>query len=251
MAVGDPLGPLPAADALISAVGRVGSIDDLETALGYRFRDRALLERALTHSSARSELKLAADNERLEFLGDRVLGLAVAELLLERLPEADEGTLARHFNRLVRREACARVARDLQLGDCLRLGEGEAGSGGRAKDTILADACEALLGAMLLDAGFARARRVVRRLWEQRLAQQDDAGAPDAKTALQEWAQGRGLSLPAYVEVSRAGPAHRPRFVSEVRIKGLAPAAGGGENKRAAEQAAARTLLEREGIVRQ
>lgn len=221
---------------------------DLEKKLGYRFRNEALLARALTHSSLRGTRKVRDDNERLEFVGDRVLGLAIVEMLEEAYPDAAEGELARHLNRLVRGEACAKVGRDLGLGDYLMLSESEAGSGGRAKTTILADAVEAVLGAVFLEAGFEKARDVVRRLW-QTDADAVGQAAADPKSTLQEWAQGRGLSLPSYVEVARTGPDHAPRFTSEVRIRGKAPAQGEGASKRAAEQAAALALLEREGVM--
>jgi ribonuclease-3 len=222
---------------------------ELEKALGHRFKNQKLIEMALTHASMRGGKVQLSDNERLEFIGDRVLGLVIAEALSERFPSASEGELARRYNRLVRGEACARVARVVGLGQHLILSESEAGSGGRAKGTILADAMEAILGAIFLDAGFEPSRAAVRRLW----ASQDDqhttsAAGPDAKSALQEWAQGKGLALPEYVEVSRKGPDHAPRFTSEVRIDGCAPARGEGASKRAAEQAAARALLEREGV---
>jgi ribonuclease-3 len=190
-----------------------------------------------------------SDNERLEFIGDRVLGLVIAEALSQRFPDASEGELARRYNRLVRGEACARVARSVGIGPHLILSESEAGSGGRSKTTILADAMEAVLGAIFLDHGFDAARSVVRRLWGTEDDKQTTSAGPDAKSALQEWAQGKGLALPEYVEVSRKGPDHEPRFTSEVRIVGCAPARGEGASKRAAEQAAARILLEREGVV--
>jgi ribonuclease III len=145
-------------------------------------------------------------------------------------------------------EACARVARSVGLGQHMILSESEAGSGGRAKGTILADAMEAILGAIFLDAGFEPARAAVRRLWGSQDEPGQTSAGPDAKSALQEWAQGKGLALPEYVEVSRKGPDHAPRFTSEVRIDGCAPARGEGASKRAAEQAAARVLLEREGV---
>ncbi|WP_244536222.1 ribonuclease III [Hyphomicrobium sp. NDB2Meth4] len=222
---------------------------ELEKALGHRFKDQQLIEVALTHASMRGGKTERADNERLEFIGDRVLGLVIAQVLIERFPSANEGELARRFNRLVRGEACARVARALGIGSHLILSESEAGSGGRAKGTILADAMEAILGAVFLDGGFEAARAVVRNLWTSQYDDQHSTSAgPDAKSALQEWAQGNGLALPEYVEVSRKGPDHAPRFTSEVRISGCAPARGEGSSKRAAEQAAARTLLEREGV---
>jgi len=221
---------------------------ELEKALGHRFRNQQLLEVALTHASMRGGKAHRSDNERLEFIGDRVLGLVIAEALSERFPEATEGELARRYNRLVRGEACARIARSIGVGEYLILSESEAGSGGRSKGTILADAMEAILGAIFLDAGFQTARTVVRSLWGDEDDRRPEGARPDAKSALQEWAQGRGLALPEYVEVSRKGPDHAPRFTSEVRISGCAPAQGEGPSKRAAEQAAARMLLEREGV---
>jgi ribonuclease-3 len=221
---------------------------ELEKALGHRFKNQQLIEVALTHASMRGGKAQKSDNERLEFIGDRVLGLVIAEDLSERFPSASEGELARRYNRLVRGEACARVARSVGIGQHLILSESEAGSGGRAKATILADAMEAVLGAVFLDAGFEAARGVVRRLWGSQDDKHATAAGPDAKSALQEWAQGKGLALPEYIEVSRKGPDHAPRFTSEVRIAGCAPARGEGASKRAAEQAAARALLQREGV---
>ncbi len=221
---------------------------ELEKALGHRFKDQQLIEVALTHASMRGGKSQKSDNERLEFIGDRVLGLVMAETLIELFPAANEGELARRFNRLVRGEACARVAKSIGIGPHLILSDSEAGSGGRAKGTILADAMEAILGAVFLDGGFDAARTVVKRLWGSQYDQQPASAGPDAKSALQEWAQGKGLALPEYVEVSRKGPDHAPRFTSEVRIAGCAPSRGEGASKRAAEQAAARALLEREGV---
>lgn len=223
----------------------LGKIRDLETRLGHKFRDRALLERALTHASVQATRN--GHNERLEFLGDRVLGLVIAELLTERFATASEGELARRYNRLVRRETCAKVARALKLGSFLNLSESEEESGGRDKDTILADACEAVLAAVFLEGGFVKARETVRRLWEDEVGRLP-AETVDAKSALQEWAQGQGLDLPTYSEVARDGPDHAPRFTSEVKIKGRRPARGSGASKRIAEQAAATELLCREGV---
>ena len=220
---------------------------ELEGRIGYRFKDRTLLKKALTHSSVRQASANRRDNERLEFLGDRVLGLAIAELLSEVYPSASEGELARLYNRLVRGGTCAEVARQLDLGASLVLSDSEAGSGGRDKETILADACEALLGAIFLEAGYDKARDVVRNLWSDRL-EVSLVDVADAKSALQEWAQGQGLDLPDYVEIARDGPDHAPRFTSEVRIKSKKPARGEGASKRAAEQAAATALLAREGL---
>ena len=228
-------------------MARGRNLKGLETALGYTFASRALLDRALTHASTRTGERPGDDNERLEFLGDRVLGLAIAELLTELDPAASEGALARRFNRLVRRDACARVGRDLRLGGAMRLSASEEESGGRDKDTILADAVEALLAAIFLEAGFQVVRDVVRHLWSP-LLQGLPETATDPKSALQEWAQGQGLALPQYVEIAREGPDHAPCFTTEVRITGRKPARGIGANKRAAEQAAATLLLGREGV---
>jgi len=220
---------------------------DLEKKLGYRFKKEAMLTRALTHSSLKGTKKVREDNERLEFVGDRVLGLAIVELLAETYPAASEGDLARHLNRLVKGETCAKVGRALNIGEYLMLSESEAGSGGRLKMTILADAVEAVLGAIFVEAGYEKARDVVRRLWENEEVSFGHATA-DPKSALQEWAQGQGLALPNYVEVERTGPDHAPRFTSEVRIRGKHPARGEGASKRAAEQAAASAMLDREGV---
>jgi ribonuclease-3 len=226
---------------------RARKFKDLETKLGHRFKDSGLLERALTHASVRGGKIARFDNERLEFIGDRVLGLAIAEILNQQYPEANEGELARRYNLLVRGEACAKVARAIDLGGHLILSESEADSGGRDKTTILADAAEALLGAVFIDGGFEKARNVVRKLWQEQSEPAPDV-AVDAKSALQEWAQGQGLALPKYTVVSRKGPDHAPRFTAEVIIVGKAPAQGEGASKRIAEQAAATALLTREGV---
>jgi len=215
--------------------------------LGYAFNDHSLVELALTHASARPSLKPNEDNERLEFLGDRVLGLTVAELLTASFPEASEGELARRFNQLVRAETCVQVALRWELGKLIMMSGGEAESGGRSKKTILANACEAVLGAIFLDGDYEAARDVVHRFWVSELRGLDLA-VPDAKSILQEWAQGRRLPLPRYIEVAREGPDHKPRFTAEVQIDGVAPERGNGANKREAEQAAALAMLLREGV---
>jgi ribonuclease III len=219
----------------------------LESALQYHFENRDTAERSLTHSSARGASLEARDNERLEFIGDRVLGLVVAEMLGERLPEAREGELAQRYNQLVRRETCAAVARQLELGRYLILSGSEAESGGRDKDTILADAMEALLAAIFLEGGYETVRILVRRLWGPMIELLPEQ-AQDPKSALQEWAQGRGLPLPKYDEIGRTGPDHAPVFESEVGVKGFKPARGSGSSKRLAEQAAATEMLVREGV---
>lgn len=228
------------------------SIKKFEQTLKFKFKDKSLLWLALTHSSAghsgsTAQTEKQDNNERLEFLGDRVLGLAIAELLNEQFPQAAEGELARRYNRLVRKETCAIVARELELGSFLIMGEGEHESGGRDKPTILADACEAVLGAIFLDAGYEQARSTIYRLWSSQVSN-SDAVPTDAKSALQEWAQSRRLFLPKYIEAKREGPDHAPSFTVEVHIAGLEPAQGSGSSKRIAEQAAAQTMLEREDI---
>ena len=223
------------------------AIDTFAARLGYDFHDATLLRTALTHSSVRVGKPDANDNERLEFLGDRVLGLVVAEMLAREFPSANTGEMARRFNLLVRKETCAEVAREIGLGRVIVMSQGEAESGGRNKLTILGDASEAVLGAVFLDGGFEHAREVVRSLWLPRLRQDGDV-LTDAKSALQEWAQGRGLELPRYKEIARKGPDHAPHFTYRVEIEGLEPQNGNGPNKRAAEQAAASAILLREGI---
>jgi ribonuclease-3 len=228
---------------------RTTDLSQLSERLGHKFAKPALLKLALTHASTHPGSKPNEDNERLEFLGDRVLGLAIAELLSTRFPTVAEGELARWFNHLVRTETCASVAQDWELGDYILMSGGEAGSGGRRKKTILANACEAVLGAIFADGGYEVARGVVHRDWDAHLADLDHA-APDAKSVLQEWAQGQQLPLPRYVEIAREGPDHAPRFTVEVQLEGKAPERGEGANKRQAEQAAALAMLLREGVWR-
>jgi len=210
-----------------------------EARLGHRFADPDLLRCALTHSSIDGR----PSNERLEFLGDRVLGLVVAEALCGADETAAEGQLAPRFNALVRMETCAEVARDIALGDVMKLGRSEMMSGGRRKLTLLGDAMEAVIAAVYLDAGHEAARDLVLRLWAGRIDLVAD-DARDAKTALQEWAQARGLGLPDYIETRRAGPDHAPVFTIEVRLTDGRSATAEAASKRKAEQAAARALLE-------
>jgi len=193
----------------------------LEARLGYRFADPELLDRALTHSSAVSPGKRIANSyQRLEFLGDRVLGLVVADLLYRRLPKANEGELSRALNALVRKETCAAIARQLELGSELNLGESEARTGGAEKDAILGDVTEALIGAIYCDGGLGRAYELIEGFFGEQLGVANSDRA-DAKTTLQEWAQGRGLEPPNYVETERTGPDHAPQFTIEVRIAGF------------------------------
>lgn len=216
----------------------------LETALGHDFADKTLLERALTHASAGDAKQ--PDNQRLEFLGDRVLALLTAEALLNRHPEAQEGDLAPRLNALVRGETCAEIAETLNVGEHLRMARSEAMTGGRRKAALRGDAMEALIAAVYLDGGLAAARDVFERHWRTRLEAQSDAAAPiDAKTALQEWAQARGMTPPIYQTIARQGPDHAPKFTVETRLQNGAAAEASGTSKRAAEQAAAETLLDR------
>jgi ribonuclease-3 len=224
--------------------------DRLEARLGYRFADKDLLERALTHSSAVApSRRLERSYQRLEFLGDRVLGLVVADMLYRRLPRANEGELSRALNALVRKETCAAIARDLELGDELVLGDSEARTGGARKDAILGDVAEALIGAVYCDGGLGRAFEVVERLFEDYVALAGTERA-DAKTTLQEWAQGRGLEPPLYAEVERKGPDHAPEFTIAVRLDGYAEVFASGPSKKLAEHRAAEMFLIRERIWR-
>ncbi len=210
--------------------------------IGHEFTRPELLLRALTHASIATPTR--PDNQRLEFLGDRVLGLVMAEALLAADRAASEGQLAPRYNALVRKETCADVAREIDLGEVLKLGRSEMMSGGRRKDALLGDAMEALIAAVYLDAGFGPARDLILRLWGTRIGEVE-ADARDAKTALQEWAQARGFAPPAYVQVGRDGPDHQPIFTVEARMEtGEATQATAG-SKRQAEQAAAKALLAR------
>ena len=210
--------------------------------LGHVFRRTELLVRALTHASIGSATR--PDNQRLEFLGDRVLGLVMAEALLAADPQATEGQLAPRFNALVRKETCAEVARDIDLGAVLKLGRSEMLSGGRRKEALLGDAMEAVIAAVYQDSGFEAAKAVVLRLWGSRIGAVEP-DARDAKTALQEWAQARGMPPPAYAEIARTGPDHQPLFTVEVVLEDGQREAAKAGSKRAAEQAAARALLSR------
>ena len=251
MAAGDPLEPLLQGHPLSS-----GAVDlaVLAAGIGHAFARPELAIEALTHRSLldrRPDLKAAYPNgnERLEFLGDRVLSLAMADLLLRRFPQSREGELARRHAELVQAATLAEIAAQAGLARHLMLGESERqaeGATGTVRPTILADAMEALLGAIFLDAGFPAAAACIERLWGERLSSQR-AAPRDAKTTLQEWAQARRLPLPDYREVGREGPAHAPAFVVEVTIKGQEPLQGRGPSKREAERQAAAALLTKMG----
>ena len=213
-----------------------------ETRIGHHFARPELLIRAVTHASIGSATR--PDNQRLEFLGDRVLGLVMAEALLAADTGATEGQLAPRFNALVRKEACADVARDIGLGEVMKLGRSEMLSGGRRKEALLGDALEALIAAVYLDGGFEAAKHVVLTLWSDRVALVE-ADARDAKTSLQEWAQARGMPPPSYIQTAREGPDHQPIFTVEVVLADGAREVSRAGSKRAAEQQAARTLLAR------
>ncbi len=212
--------------------------------LGHEFANPDLLIRALTHGSLSSETR--PDNQRLEFLGDRVLGLVMAEAVLDQDRQAPEGRLAPRFNALVRKEACADVARDMDLGAVLKLGKSEMKTGGRRKNALLGDAMEAVIAAVYLDGGYDAARNLILRHWSERI-ENVEADARDAKTALQEWAQGRKQPPPSYVEVARSGPDHAPVFIVEVRMASGETAQAEANSKRQAEQAAAKALLSQLG----
>lgn len=212
--------------------------------IGHDFKRPELLIRALTHGSISSDTR--PDNQRLEFLGDRVLGLVMAEAMLAADKEASEGQLAPRFNALVRKEACADVARQVDLGAVLKLGRSEQMSGGRRKQALLGDAMEAVIAAVYLDAGFEAAREMIVRLWGDRIGAVEE-DARDAKTALQEWAQARKMQPPTYVEIARDGPDHAPEFTIEAQLENGEAARAKANSKRAAEQDAARALLERLG----
>lgn len=209
--------------------------------LGHRFARPALLDEALTHPSLSGPGR--PDNQRLEFLGDRVLGLVIAEALLARYPDEAEGQLAPRLNDLVRKETCAEVAAEIGLSAWLRLGKSESQTGGRRKIAILGDAMEAVIAAVYLDGGLDAAREVIRRLWADRIEGQGAAAPRDAKTALQEWAQGRGMKPPLYQTVGRRGPDHAPVFTVSVTLEDGAAAEAEARSKRAAEQDAAARLM--------
>nr|WP_243369014.1 ribonuclease III [Microvirga solisilvae] len=216
--------------------------------LEYQFQKPELLDEALTHVSApRSSGK---SYQRLEFLGDRVLGLAISEILYATFPKAPEGELSRRLAELVRRESCAEVAIAWDVGPFLRLGAGEAHSGERRNQTILADVCEAIIGAVFLDSGYEAARDLVERAFKA-MIEAPRRPLRDPKSVLQEWAQGRGLPPPVYTIAEQTGPDHAPKFRVMVKVKGKETEFGLGASKRVAEQAAARSLLIRERIWRE
>jgi ribonuclease-3 len=213
----------------------------LEAKLGHRFRNRRLIARALTHRSAGAAA--GGSYERLEFLGDRVLGLVIADMLLTRFPEEPEGHLSRRLNAMVRGETLADVARGLDLGAEIRFGMSEAETDAD-NPSILADVCEALIAALFRDGGLPAARAFIEAEWARRL-EADPTPPRDAKSALQEWTMARGLGFPDYEETGREGPDHAPVFTIRVSVPGHGAADASGRSKRVAEQAAAGDLLSR------
>jgi ribonuclease III len=218
----------------------------ITAACGHGFQDWALIERALTHASFGDGHKTSSHNERLEFLGDRVLGLIAAEHLHGAFRDAKEGGLANRLNAMVNKAACARAARRAGLGALLRMSKAEETVGGRDKEGILADACEAVFAALYLDAGLPAARAFFQDRWAEELSGLSVAPR-DPKTLLQEWAHGAGKAEPRYAIVAREGPAHAPRFTVEVRVSDLS-AQGAAGAKQEAERDAARALLNALGL---
>ena len=229
---------------------RAVAVDKLMANLGYTFNDHCLLERALTHSSvADGHSDKAIDNERLEFLGDRVLGLLVADYLVREFPAADEGKLSARLHSLVDKSACARVGEALGIGPALRLSAGETKTGGRRKAGVIADAVEAVLAAVYRDGGLEAAKTVFNRAWATELATPPEPAIVNPKSALQEWAQGQGRPLPTYKIVERTGSDHAPTFKVEVVVEGYDPERSSGRSRQEAEKAAAVALMKREGVI--
>jgi ribonuclease III len=220
----------------------------LEARIGHKFADPTLLATAFTHVSAlKAQRKRGDSYQRLEFLGDHVLGLIVSDMLYRTFPKANEGELSKRLADLVRKESCADVATSLGLVDDIKLGAVGAGAGARLRKSVLGDICEAVIGAIFLDGGYAAAAQFVERNWTERMRRPRQP-LRDPKTVLQEWAQGKGLPTPVYREVERTGPHHDPQFRVAVDLPGLAPAEGIGGSKRAAEKVAASVMIAREGV---
>jgi ribonuclease-3 len=219
-----------------------------EARIGHKFADPALLMTAMTHVSALKPTRKRGESyQRLEFLGDHVLGLIVSDMLYRSFPNADEGEMSKRLADLVRKESCADVAKSLGLAEDIKLGAVGAGAGARLRKSVLGDICEAVIGAVFLDGGYAAAKEFVERNWTERM-RKPRRPLRDPKTVLQEWAQGKGLPTPVYREVERTGPHHDPQFRVAVDLPGLASAEGVGGSKRAAEKVAASVMIEREGV---
>ncbi|QQQ18939.1 ribonuclease III [Brevundimonas vitis] len=237
------------------ANARAEAIAALVRRLDHSFSDPALLEQALTHPSVGEGSgrdpsgRVVVDNQRLEFLGDRVLGLLVAERLMADYQTANEGEMSSRLHALVDKSACARVAEKLGVGPALRLSPGESKQGGRRREGVLGDAMEAILAAVYLDGGYQAVRTVFDRAWADELAAPPSRSLANPKSALQEWALGRGLPLPSYRIAGRVGSDHAPTFTVEVAIGSLTPLTAEGRSRQDAEKAAATALLKREGVI--
>lgn len=221
--------------------------DACETAIGHRFKDPRLLDRAMTHRSAAQGRAATWSNERLEFLGDRILGLVIVETLLLRFPDAREGDLAPRLNALVSRDTCAVIGAELGLGNWLIIDGSERSTGGPAKRSLLANAAEAVIGAIYLDAGLKSAEKFILKHWAVLLKASSDKPR-DPKSSLQEWAQGEGLATPTYRHDAREGPDHAPLFTATVHVEGHDPIKGSGPSKQIAERTAAKAMLDAIGV---
>ena len=219
----------------------------VERQIDHKFKNPAVLISALTHPTAVRGDRPGEDYQRLEFLGDRVLGVAVADMLLEAFPDADEGELSRRFADLVRKETCADIAAALKLGAAMITGGGKQQNAALRTRNVLGDLCESVIAAIYLDGGFEAAQRFVETNWRERMMTRPSS-RHNAKTELQEWAQSKGYSPPTYSVVGKSGPDHEPSFVIEAKVDGLDPEIGEGASRRKAEQAAAARVLVREGI---
>lgn len=220
----------------------------IEARIGYAFNDATLLATAFTHVSALKAARNRTDSyQRLEFLGDHVLGLIVSDMLYRAFPKADEGELSKRLADLVRKETCVDVARSLGFADAIKLGSVGAGAGARLRKSVLGDITEAVIGAIFLDGGYGAAVTFVESNWLERM-RKPQRPLRDPKTVLQEWAQGKGLPVPVYREIERTGPHHDPQFRVAVDLPGLPSAEGTGGSKRTAEKAAASAMLASEGV---
>lgn len=234
---------------------RLQAVAALARNLGHDFRDPSLLDQALTHASVGEGAERDArgrpflDNQRMEFLGDRVLGLLVADRLVRDLPAADEGEMSSRLHALVDKPTCARVAESMGVGGAMRLSPGEAKQGGRRREGVLGDAMEAILAAVWLDGGIDAARAVFERAWAAELAAPPRRALTNPKSALQEWALGQGRPLPTYRIIERTGSDHAPTFTVEASVAGIPPLTAQGRSRQDAEKAAATALLQREGVI--
>jgi ribonuclease-3 len=224
---------------------RVAAVAELERRIGHSFSDRDLLERALTHASVGKGATKVGDNERLEFLGDRVLNLIVAERLTNLRPDAREGELSRLMNQLVNYHVCAAAGRQAGLRDALRVDASATKIGARDNDRVLGDACEALIAALYLDGGIEAAKRFITDFWVEAFDNLDTPQTKDSKTLLQEWAMARGLPIPSYRVLATAGSAHEPLFTVEVVLQGFEPEVAQGRSKKDTEKLVAEQMLQK------